>query len=77
MTFGGHRQEDRHWVHTLRSLAAAFGVEGEVDDRERVRRPPAPVVERGANVWHNAGIRSGMYTARRPCGLRPGRSGGA
>src|SRR4029077_11906342 len=27
MTFGGHKQEDRHWEHTLQSLAQAFGVE--------------------------------------------------
>ena len=55
MTFGGHRQEDRHWVHTLRSLAAAFGVEGEVDDRERVRRPPAPVGEGGERLAQRRG----------------------
>jgi hypothetical protein len=68
MTFGGHRQEDRHWEHTLRSLAAAFGVEGEVTtdavcvDR---RRQWSKV----GNVWHNAGIRSGMYTAMAPMRL--------
>jgi hypothetical protein len=68
MTFGGHRQEDRHWAHTLRSLAAAFGVEGEVTietvcvDRRRQWG-------KAGNVWQNAGIRSGMYTAMTPMRL--------
>ena len=68
MTFGGHRQEDRHWEHTLRSLAAAFGVEGDVAvetgcvDRRRQWG-------KAGNVWHNAGIRSGMYTAMAPMRL--------
>jgi len=68
MTFGGHRQEDEHWAHTLRSLAAAFGVEGEVSietvcvDRRRQW-------SNARNVWMNAGIRSGMYTAMAPVRL--------
>jgi hypothetical protein len=68
MTLGGHRQEDRHWAHTLRSLAAAFGVDGEVAveavcvDRRRQWG-------KAGNVWHNAGVRSGMYTAMAPMRL--------
>jgi hypothetical protein len=68
MTLGGHRQEDRHWEHTLRSLAAAFGVDGEVTvetvcvDRRRQWG-------KAGNVRHNAGIRSGMYTALAPMRL--------
>src|SRR6202140_1922802 len=31
MTFGGHRQEDAHWVHPLTSLAAHFGADATVD----------------------------------------------
>jgi hypothetical protein len=65
MTFGGHKQEDRHWEHTLRSLSEAVGVEGELStetvciDRGRQWR-------NAGNVWHNAGIRSGIYTAGAP-----------
>jgi hypothetical protein len=65
MTFGGHRQEDAHWVHTLRSLSEHFGVSAEVDvsavcvDRKRQW-------SRARNVWHNAGIRSGMHMATTP-----------
>ena len=68
MLFGGHRKEDRHWEHTLRELARSFGVEGEVSietvcvDRRRQWG-------RAGNVWHNAGIRSGMYTAMAPMRL--------
>ena len=65
MTFGGHRQEDRHWEHTLRSLAAAFGAEGEVTT-ENVCVDRRRQWSRAGNVWHNAGIRSGMYTAMAP-----------
>jgi hypothetical protein len=69
MTLGGHRQEDAHWVHTLRSVAAHFGEPGaagaEVDvqtvcvDRKRQW-------SRAGNVRHNAGIRSGLHTAGAP-----------
>jgi hypothetical protein len=68
MAFGGHRQEDRHWAHTLRSLAAAFGVEGEVTT-EAVCVDRRRQWSKVGNVWHNAGIRSGMYTAMAPMRL--------
>jgi hypothetical protein len=68
MTMGGHRQEDRHWAHTLRSLAAAFGVEGEVTT-ENVCVDRRRQWGKAGNVWHNAGIRSGMYTAMAPMRL--------
>jgi hypothetical protein len=65
MTFGGHRQEDAHWVHTLTSLATHFGAAAAVEvqsmcvDRKRQW-------SRAANVWQNAGIRSGLHVARAP-----------
>jgi hypothetical protein len=68
MTLGGHRQEDRHWAHTLLSLAAAFGVEGEVAT-ETVCVDRRRQWGKAGNVWHNAGIRSGMYTAMAPMRL--------
>jgi hypothetical protein len=66
MTFGGHRQEDRHWVHTLTSLASCLGVEGErvavgtvcVDRRREWSKV--------SNVWQNAGIRSAVYALGAP-----------
>jgi hypothetical protein len=76
MTFGGHRQEDAHWVHTLTSLAAHFGAPAAVDvqsicvDRKRQW-------SRAANVWQNAGIRSGLHMVSAPFRMlaRPFRHG--
>jgi hypothetical protein len=67
MTMGGHRQEDRHWEHALRSLAESFGVEGEV-------AAETVCVDR-RRQWGNAG--SGMYTAAVPVrfATRPFRRG--
>ena len=77
MTMGGHRQEDRHWEHTLRSLAESFGVEGEVAS-ETVCVDRRRQWGNAGNVWHNAGIRSSMYTAVAPVrfATRPFRRGG-
>jgi len=76
MTFGGHRQEDAHWVHTLTSLAAHFGAPAAVDvqsicvDRKRQW-------SRAANIWQNAGIRSGLHMVSAPFRIlaRPFRRG--
>ncbi len=64
-------------MHTLRSLQTHLGGEGEVTTQ-------SVCVDRGrqwskaTNVWHNAGIRSGMLHDRRTDPHRsPGRSGGA
>src|SRR3954469_24311802 len=65
LTLGGHKQEDRFWQQTLTSLAAAFGVEGDVTI-ENVCVDRRRQWGKAGNVWHNAGIRSGMYTAMAP-----------
>lgn len=77
MTFGGHGKEDSHWQHTLRALQAHLGAEGEVTT-------VSVCVDRGrqwskaANIWHNAGIRSGIYMSAAPIRMiaRPFRRGG-
>jgi hypothetical protein len=77
MVLGGHGQEDRHWQHTLRSLQAHLGAEGEITTL-------SVCVDRGrqwskaTNIWHNAGIRSGIYMTGAPIRLikRPFRRGG-
>jgi hypothetical protein len=77
MSLGGHGKEDKHWQHTLRSLAEHLGAAGEVVtttvcvDRGRQWA-------RAANIWHNAGIRSGIYMTGAPIRLitRPFRRGG-
>ena len=61
---GGHRKEDRFWQHTLKSLAAHFGVERPVEttvvcvDRRRQW-------SKARNVWHNAAVRSALHSATR------------
>jgi hypothetical protein len=75
MTFGGHREEDRHWVYTLSSLAAGFGVHDEDVLIDTVCVDKRREWSRVSNVWHNAGIRSAIYTLSKPArALR--RSGG-
>jgi hypothetical protein len=76
MTMGGHRQEDRHWEHTLRALAESFGVEGDVTS-ETVCVDRRRKWGNAGNVWHNAGIRSGVYSAAAPIrfATRPFRRG--
>jgi hypothetical protein len=65
LSLGGHRQEDAHWTHTLASLAAHFGSAAPVEaqsicvDRRRQW-------SRAGNVWHNAGIRSGLHMVSAP-----------
>jgi hypothetical protein len=65
LTLGGHRQENAFWEHTLRSLAASFGEEAEVDTKV-VCVDKRRQWGRAGNVWHNAAIRSGGYMMTAP-----------
>jgi hypothetical protein len=65
LIMGGHSSENRFWSNTLRALGKRFGEEVEpemqvtcVDPRRRWSQ--------AKNVWHNAGIRSGLYLAGAP-----------
>lgn len=65
LTLGGHGQEDRFWEHTLKQVAAHFGQHATVETRVMCidsRRQ----WRRAGNIWHNAGIRTGMYVAATP-----------
>jgi hypothetical protein len=59
------RMEDRFWEHTLRALAANFGVDAPVEvqavcvDRQRQWR-------NAKNIWHNAAVRSAFYVMGGP-----------
>jgi hypothetical protein len=68
MTMGGHSQEDRHWQYTLRQVAEHFGVEGELTT-ESVCVDRRRQWSNAGNVWHNAGIRSGIYMTQAPIRL--------
>ena len=65
LAFGGHRKEDQFWRHTLGALAAHFGVDRPVEtavvcvDRRRQWA-------NARNLWHNAAIRSALYSMGTP-----------
>src|SRR6266568_7094224 len=60
LRFGGHKQEDDFWRHTLTSLAAEFGVTETVQVKV-VRIDPRLQWSQAKNIWHNAAIRTTMY----------------
>jgi hypothetical protein len=65
LTLGGHAQENRFWEHTLTQVAAHFQQQGAVETRTLCidsRRQ----WRRAGNIWHNAGIRTGIYVATTP-----------
>lgn len=62
----GHRMEDRFWAHTLRALAAQFGVVDQDVSVERVCVDTRRQWRRWTNVWHNAAIRSIVWLLATP-----------
>ena len=78
MTMGGHGKEDQHWQHTLRALATHLGADGRGRRRRASASTAAASGRRPTNIWHNAGIRSGIYMTGAPIRLiaRPFRRGG-
>ncbi|MPZ50639.1 MAG: hypothetical protein GEU75_15295 [Dehalococcoidia bacterium] len=65
LALGGHKAEDRFWSSTLRALAARFDSEAEPEIQIACVDPRRRWTE-AKNVWHNAGIRSGLYVAGAP-----------
>ena len=65
LRFGGHKQEDVFWQHTLKSLAAYF-------DRDEPVEMQITCVDAklqwsfAKNIWHNAAMRTAMYTITAP-----------
>ena len=65
LLLGGHAQEDRLWAHTLRTLAARFGVDAAVEqdvvcvDRRRQWRMVG-------NIRHNAAMPTTLYRMATP-----------
>jgi hypothetical protein len=65
MMFGGHRAEDKQWVHVLRELAKQFGVEGKpTTSRSLVDKKRQWSHFR--NIRKSAVIRSGAYMLGAP-----------
>ena len=64
-TLGGHRMNSLFWEQTLRNLAAHFGVAGQVQTQV-VCVDARRQWSKASNIWHNAGIRCGLYAAGAP-----------
>jgi hypothetical protein len=71
LRFGGHKMEDEMWQNTLGNLASHFGVHGPVATNV-VCVDPRLQWREYKNVWHNAGIRSAIYTMTAPLRWRRG-----
>ncbi len=56
-----HSREDEFWHGTLKNLAQHFGVSGQVQQTATCIDNKVQWSEAG-NVWHNAAIRSALYT---------------
>jgi len=77
LALGGHRQEDRFWDHTLRSLAARFDHPGAEVDTRVICVDKRRQWKRAGNVRHSAAIKSVLYALAGPARLlreRVGRS---
>lgn len=55
-----YKSEDAFWHGTLRSLAARFGVNGIVQQRNSLIDPRMQWSAAG-DVWHNAAVRTTLY----------------
>ena len=72
LRFGGHKQEDEFWRHTLTALAAEFGVTEPVQINV-VRIDPRLQWSQAKNIWYNAALRTMMYKMATPLRLIRGR----
>lgn len=61
----GSTEQERIWTHVLKSLSAHFGVNEPVT-LEKVLVDPKVQWSQARNVWHNAGVRSLLYTLAAP-----------
>jgi hypothetical protein len=74
LRFGGHKQEDRFWQHTLAALGAEFGATGPVETQV-VCVDPRLQWSHIKNIWHNAAVRTTIYKVTAPLRLiRGGRA---
>ena len=57
----GHKAEDGFWLATLRNLATHLGVSNPQATQTTSLVDPRIQWREWRNIWHNAGIRSGLY----------------
>ena len=56
-----HKAEDAFWDSTLKNLAAHLGVTNPQPTQANSLVDPRVQWGEWRNIWHNAGIRSGLY----------------
>jgi hypothetical protein len=61
LQFGGHRQEDKFWQHTLTALAQRFGVQKPQVETRVVCVDPRRQWRNAGNIWNNAALRTVMF----------------
>ena len=61
----GSKEQEKIWTHVLTSLAARFGVQGQVE-LQKVCVDPKVQWSQAKNIWYNAAIRSMLYTVATP-----------
>ncbi|HBY09563.1 MAG TPA: hypothetical protein DEH22_17920 [Chloroflexi bacterium] len=57
----GHKSEDAFWAATLKNLAQHLGVNNPQPTQANSLVDPRMQWREWRNIWHNAGIRSGLY----------------
>lgn len=62
---GASAQQDKIWIHVLASLAAYFGIEGQVTT-SKVLIDPKVQWGQAKNIWQNAAIRTVVYALGTP-----------
>jgi hypothetical protein len=66
LILGGHRKEDNFWRYTLAAVAERMGTTGAHIDAQTVVVDRKRQWRRIGNTWHNAMIRSVLYTLGAP-----------
>jgi hypothetical protein len=57
----GHKSEDVFWAETLTNLATHLGASNPQPSQSNSLVDPRVQWSEWRNIWHNAGIRSGLY----------------
>ena len=66
LTMGGHRKENKFWEHTLKSVAAHFGVKDAAVETQLLCVDKKRQWNKAKNVTKNSAIRSGIYATGAP-----------
>jgi hypothetical protein len=66
LTMGGHRKENKFWEHTLKSVAAHFGVKDAEVETQLLCVDKKRQWNKAKNVTKNSAIRSGIYATGAP-----------